>query len=138
MKKILILTLLFTGFGLSNVNAQTPQDAVLSFYESLAREQTSDFQQFSVERGQALFKATSTQGKPDIPSCTTCHTTSPKDTGKTRAGKVIEPMALSVNGSRYMDTQKTEKWFLRNCKSVMGRECTPLEKGDFLTFMFNQ
>ena len=31
-----------------------------------------------------------------------------------------------------------EKWFKRNCKQVLGRECTPAEKGDFITFMMSQ
>jgi hypothetical protein len=47
-------------------------------------------------------------------------------------------MALSKTPDRYTDPKKVAKWFRRNCKSVLGRECTPLEKGDFLAFMMNQ
>ncbi|MBT4889181.1 MAG: DUF1924 domain-containing protein [Rhodospirillales bacterium] len=129
---------MFTGMAFSNVYAQSPQSVVLTFYENLQREQAVDFKGFSSERGQNLFVSAFSDGKPDIPSCTTCHTPSPTGTGKTRAGKIIEPMALSINNARYTDTVKTEKWFRRNCKSVMGRECTPREKGDFLTFMMGQ
>jgi len=46
-------------------------------------------------------------------------------------------MAVSVNPERYQTLKKVEKWFRRNCKSVLGRECTVTEKGDFLTFMKN-
>ena len=50
----------------------------------------------------------------------------------------IEPMAVSVTPDRYTDPKKVAKWFRRNCKSVLGRECATLEKGDFLTFMISQ
>ena len=96
------------------------------------------FTGFSAERGEHLFKTNFSTGKPDTPSCTTCHTTDPRKTGQTRAGKDIEPMAASVNSKRYSDQAKTEKWFGRNCNNVLGRECTATEKGDFITFMLAQ
>ncbi len=94
--------------------------------------------EFSSLRGSKLFSSRFTGGKPDTPSCTACHGASPKNSGKTRAGKVIAPMALSKTPDRYTDPKKVAKWFRRNCKSVLGRECTPVEKGDFLTFMMSQ
>ena len=44
--------------------------------------------------------------------------------GQTRAGKAIDPMAVSATPTRFSDFAKTEKWFTRNCKTVLGRECT--------------
>jgi len=93
---------------------------------------------FSAERGKALFLSKPGGGKPETPSCTTCHGSSPAATGKTRAGKTIDPMAVSVTPNRYTDPKKVAKWFRRNCKSVLGRECTAREKGDFLTYMSSQ
>ena len=93
---------------------------------------------FSAERGKTLFKARPASGKPETPSCTSCHGDAPIKAGKTRAGKDIAPMALSRTPDRYSDLKKVEKWFRRNCNSVIGRECTPQEKGDFLTFMISQ
>ncbi len=78
------------------------------------------------------------QGKSETPACTVCHTASPLKMGETRAGKPIEPMAVSVTPDRYSDPKQMAKWFRRNCKSVLGRECTAQEKGDFLTFMIGQ
>ena len=88
--------------------------------------------------GKSLFFSEPATGKPDTPSCTSCHAKNPKEPGKTRAGKEIGPMALSVKSDRYSDSQETEKWFGRNCDSVLGRPCTPIEKGDFITFMASQ
>ncbi len=93
---------------------------------------------FSAKRGQALFEAKKGGGKPDTPSCTTCHGASPLMVGKTRAGKLIEPMAVSATPERFTDPKKVSKWFRRNCKSVLGRECSPQEKGDYLTYMLSK
>jgi len=85
--------------------------------------------------GQAFFQGTHSGGKPDTPSCTTCHTSDPRAMGKTRAGKPIDPMAASANPNRFTDPAKVEKWFLRNCNSVLGRECTANEKADVLAYL---
>lgn len=85
--------------------------------------------------GNAFFHATHSGGKPDTPSCTTCHTNDPRAMGKTRAGKAIDPMAVSVNPNRFTDPAKVEKWFIRNCNTVLGRECTAGEKADVLAYL---
>lgn len=90
---------------------------------------------FSASAGRDLFLSTPGGGKPDTPSCTTCHTKDPTAGGRTRVGKPIAPMAVSITPDRFTDPAKVAKWFRRNCKSVLGRECTPQEKGDFLTYM---
>jgi len=72
-------------------------------------------------------------------SCTSCHTDSVYSKGRhERTGKVIEPMAPSVNPGRYTDRKKINKWLLRNCKWTFGRECTVQEKGDVLLWLSQQ
>jgi len=105
---------------------------------SEAKTLDQNFPGFSADRGKALFLSRPATGKPDTPSCTSCHTSNPSNVGETRAGKEIAPMALSKSPERYGDLEKIEKWFRRNCNSVLGRACTPVEQGDFLTFMFSQ
>ena len=111
---------------------------VLDFYASEAKTSDPGFTGFSAERGEHLFRTKFSTGKPDTPSCTTCHTMDPREAGQTRAGKDIEPMAASASPKRYTDQAKTEKWFGRNCNNVLGRDCTATEKGDFITFMLTQ
>ena len=55
-----------------------------------------------------------------------------------RAGKVIDPMAPSVNSKRLTDAKKINKWLLRNCKWTFGRECTAQEKGNVLLWLSEQ
>lgn len=89
-------------------------------------------------RGKTLYAKTFSGGKPDTPSCTSCHGDDPRAPGRSRTGKTIEPMARSVTPSRYGDPAKVEKWFKRNCVEVIGRECTAQEKGDWLAYMSAQ
>ena len=108
--------------------------AILDGLTAEAKAADPGFSGFSAQRGQALFLSKNTSGKPETPSCTTCHTADPTQMGQTRAGKEIDPIALSKTPDRFSDPEKVAKWFGRNCNSVLGRACTPLEKGDALTF----
>lgn len=118
--------------------AQPARDAIIAGLSAEAKAAQPAFAGFSAQRGRALYLAKHTGGKPDTPSCTTCHTANPTAKGETRAGKAIDPLAVSVMPARFTDPEKVAKWFLRNCTSVLGRECTAIEKGDFLTFMSAQ
>lgn len=95
---------------------------------------------FSVEKGEALWSRNFPDPKSEQErSCATCHTTNLSHMGKhARTGKEIKPMAPSVNPKRLADARKVEKWFKRNCKWTLGRECTPQEKGDLLMFINSQ
>lgn len=89
----------------------------------------------SIEEGKRLFFLERTNSAGQKMSCTLCHTNDPKSSGRTRANKVIEPMAPVVNPSRFADAAKTEKWFLRNCNDVLERACSSQEKESFILFM---
>lgn len=115
------------------VQAASPQD-MLKEYEVQAKQEKSGFAGFSAARGEQLFRAKHTVDGKEV-SCTTCHTSDPRQAGKTRANKEIKPMAPSVNAERFTDKAKTEKWFKRNCDDVLKRACTSEEKGDFITFL---
>ena len=115
-----------------------PREEQLDRYASAARAANPAFAGFSAARGRTLHTQAFTGGKPDTPACTSCHGNDTRGAGRNPAGKTIEAMALSASPSRYTDPAKVEKWFKRNCNEVLGRECTPLEKGDWLTFVISQ
>ena len=110
--------------------AASPHQALLDTYAKEA-----GVTSFSAERGKAFFEANHNGGKPATPSCTTCHGMNPREAGRTRAGKIIDPMAVSANPDRFTDPAFVEKWFGRNCDSVLGRACTAAEKGDFIAYL---
>ena len=115
-----------------------PRDELLAQYATAAKAENASFSGFSIPRGEKLYRAKFTSGKPDTPSCTTCHADSPRSAGRTLTGKSIDAVAVSVTPTRYTDPTKVEKWFKRNCNEVLGRECTALEKGDWLSYMISQ
>ena len=136
MKPIVILTT-FIAFSLVGSLRAGELNELINHYAALAKTQDALFDGFDVGRGKSLYMTKSLDGKKDTPSCTTCHTNDPTKAGETRAGKTIDPMAASASPQRYQSLKKAEKWFRRNCKSVLGRVCTVTEKGDFLTYMKN-
>ena len=112
-----------------------PLEEQLTTYATAAKAANPAFAGFSAARGEKLHTTRFALGKPDTPACTTCHGSDPRSSGNTLTGKRIEPVALSASPGRYADPAKVEKWFKRNCNEVLGRACSPLEKGDWLTFV---
>ncbi len=90
----------------------------------------------AAERGKNFWNQKHSAASAQARSCASCHTANPRQTGKhVRTGKQIKPMAPSVNPSRFSDPEKTAKWFKRNCKWTLGRECTMQEKDDFTRYL---
>ncbi len=140
MNRNLITTLLTATLALSLSGAVIagPREDQLAQYAKAAKAADPAFAGFTAERGKTLHTQAFTGGKPDTPSCTSCHGKDTRAAGRNPTGKTIEPMAVSATPARYTDPAKVEKWFKRNCNEVMGRECTAREKGDWLTFMLGQ
>jgi hypothetical protein len=83
-------------------------------------------------RGEQLF--TTTHGREW--SCASCHGALPTRQGKHACtGRPIAPLAPAFNPERFTDAAKTEKWFRRNCKDVLGRECSADEKADIVAWL---
>ena len=85
-----------------------------------------------VARGQSFFN--STHGNEW--KCASCHGALPTGKGEhTITHKVIEPLAPAFNAQRFSDLAKADKWFRRNCKDVLARECSAAEKADVLAWL---
>jgi mono/diheme cytochrome c family protein len=115
---------LITAFG-NAIQAATPAD-VQAAYSALSGNPASP------DRGRQLF--TNRHGREW--SCSSCHGPVPTQPGKhVSTGKPIAPLAPAFNPERLVDAAKTEKWFRRNCNDVMGRECSPAEKADVVSWL---
>jgi mono/diheme cytochrome c family protein len=134
-KSPLILAALLLAILGAPAQAQTTASTPTEFQTALAtqaRQTNPAFKSFSAERGQAFF--TATHGNDW--SCSTCHTRNPAQPGAhDKTKKPIDPLAPSANPRRFTDAAKVDKWFRRNCKDVLARECTPEEKGDLLAYL---
>ncbi|WP_126457286.1 DUF1924 domain-containing protein [Sulfuriflexus mobilis] len=95
---------------------------------------------FQAEAGQRMWGETyRSNSAPTERSCKTCHTNNLTASGQhSKTLKPIKPLAPSVNAERLTNSKRIEKWFTRNCKWTIGRECSPQEKGDFLLYIQNQ
>ena len=91
-------------------------------------------QSASAAKGEAFFKASHGQEW----QCTSCHSKSPMTGGRhASTDKAIEPLAPAANAKRFTDSAKVEKWFRRNCKDVLVRECSAAEKADVLAWLIS-
>jgi len=125
MKTRILLTALLLGVASAGLQAGDI-NSVQNHYRALGAGP------FQSERGEKLWNNRSYEGR----QCADCHGPDLTRGGRhQRTKKPIEPMAPSVNSSRYTDLKKVEKWFTRNCKSTLGRACTAQEKGDILEYL---
>lgn len=108
-------------------------------YEAQARKDDASFKA-SAARGESFFRkehATAKAGTTTATACAACHTQDPRQSGRTRANKTIEPLAPVANPARFTDPAKVEKWLVRNCGDVLGRACSAAEKADFIAWLIN-
>ncbi|MCF6191501.1 MAG: DUF1924 domain-containing protein [Cocleimonas sp.] len=105
--------------------------------DMFAEYQQSGVSNMDAKAGEAFWKQEFTDKKTGkMRSCTTCHGTDLTKTGKhIRTGKPIKPMAPSANKKSLTDVKKIKKWFKRNCKWTLGRECTAQEQADILSYL---
>jgi len=134
MKKHLLIAALVISIPAGFARAETAVvDRLLQDYASQGAASAD------AARGRAMWNETfRREGEYPQRSCSSCHTQDLSRTGKhVKTNKEIKPMAPSVNPQRLSDARKVEKWFKRNCKWTLGRECTAREKADFLAYINN-
>ncbi|MEQ1591166.1 MAG: DUF1924 domain-containing protein [Thiobacillaceae bacterium] len=110
-------------------------DAPASLMARYAQEAGVPVSALSATRGAVLYRAEHPGRNGQAVSCAGCHTANPKQAGRSRVGKRIEPMATAANPDRFTDALKVDKWFRRNCQDVLQRECSAQEKGDFIAWL---
>jgi mono/diheme cytochrome c family protein len=132
MQRSLIAILLLAALPAA---AETPQQLIAGYAGQAAGAQPGFTP--SAERGRQFYQHRFAVSDK-MPNCAACHTDKPSAQG-THAitGKAIPPLAPTANPDRLTSSAKVEKWFRRNCTEVVGRECTPAEKADFLKFLAN-
>lgn len=131
MKTHILITALLAGapFGHALADNTTVNQLLQDYVKQGAV--TADASQ-----GQQLWQKTFTQKGER--SCASCHTKDLTQNGRhVKTRKLISPMSPSVNPERLSDIKKVNKWFKRNCKWTLGRECTAQEKSDLLIYIEN-
>lgn len=123
--------------GMTLISLLWSQPARAGMDEILAGYQAAGASSFEAAAGKELWnRSLGKNEEGQEKSCTTCHGADPRQRGKhVKTGKEIDPMAPAVQKDRLTEAEKVEKWFKRNCTWTLGRECTPQEKGNILTFL---
>jgi len=132
---ILVFAIVFFAFAAISLAATALNPALKALVDGY--KDGAKVAEFDPEAGRRLFTEKHAHSSGETRSCTTCHTDNPAASGKTPVGKVIEPISPAANKERFTDPKKVEKWFARNCKWVLERECTDKEKGDYIAFMLS-
>lgn len=132
-----LTTLVFVLFCFLSVSAHadmvTAKQAAKDY--GLFAKRLNSKSELSAEAGRAFYiKKVSYKGK--VFSCADCHHDNPALMGEHNTlGDPIKPLAPSANPSRFSDVNKSEKNFSKHCIDLYGRNCTPQEKGDFVTYL---
>lgn len=128
MKNNRILVALLMSLVSVNGYATPLSDTLIKRYESISG------QEANAQSGETFWNHDN-NGR----SCNSCHGSDVTQTGKhVKTKRVIKPLSPSVNAERLTDEHEIEKWFKRNCKWTVKRECTPSEKADVLKWLSSQ
>ena len=117
----------------ASVQAATPANLMKDYAAEASRQQAGFTP--SAPRGAALYQR-DFGVSAKLPSCSSCHRDDPTQAGQhSVTGKPIKPLAPGANPERFTDRAQADKWFGRNCKEVMGRDCSAAEKADLIAFL---
>ena len=153
---MLMLLLVFCYLITGSAGATEPED-FLHAYAQQARQVDAEFAGFSAERGRAFYFQIHKLGDGSALSCASCHHADPRkatvahqdqipcrachvtlhgsSAGRTAVKRQVQPFAPSEYPDRFTNEWKVEAWFGWNCKLLLRRECTPVEKGDLITWL---
>ena len=151
------ILLLFVCFLMTGVAGALEPEDFLDAYAEHARLFDPEFSGFSAERGRAFyFRIHKLEDGSEL-SCASCHHADPRkatvahedqipcrachvtldgpSVGRTAIKRDVQPFAPSKYPERFTNEWKVEAWFGWNCELLLKRECTPVEKGDLITWL---
>lgn len=151
--------LLLVVFALiAPIGGATEPEDFLAAYAEQAKLADPGFAGFDAERGRAFyFRTHKIEGDGTALACASCHHADPRkgtvahrgefpcrachitmhkpSDGRSAIKREIPPFAPSANPDRFTNEWNVEAWFGWNCKLLLKRECTPVEKGDLITWL---
>lgn len=123
----------------SSLSANTFNPEMSNYITKLkgeAKKSDSSFVDFDASRGETIFTTKHKGNKGEMISCTSCHHSDLKTTGKNIfTNKLIDPLSPKANSQRLTSVKDVEKWLRRNFNDVYTREGTAKEKGDVLYYI---
>lgn len=141
----------------AGASAQSPTH-LLARYAAQARVENPTFEGFSAERGRAFYFAPRVIIGLGEANCASCHLDDPTQSIRAHRAKVLcrachviddsehpDPanakkrhlgaFSPAANPERFRDFDRVERHFEVNCRMVLQRACTAIEKGDLITWL---
>ncbi len=139
MRKFAVV--LFVALGISSLPAQAGVDGAKQFAEQYAKHAQVANPGFkpTAEAGRDFYTKKYERRKDNKEeACASCHTDNPLNKGKhVDTGKPIQPLSPVTNPQRFSDLQKVETKFKKHCNNIIGRDCTPAEKSNYVTYLMS-
>lgn len=140
--------ILLALLGVSSLSAYadaTTAQKIAEKYAAAAKAADPNYAGLSAEDGKTFFNREVIQFKGDTKNpgkaiaCASCHTANPADSGKhIVTGKSIKPLSPVVNAKRFNSVKNVEDKFTKHCNEVVGSDCTPQEKGNYIAYLLTE
>jgi cytochrome c peroxidase len=130
------------ALGLSAISAQADvanAEMLAQKYATIAKIVNTGYEGPSAIAGKIFFNRKIKGAHDKEVACASCHTANPADEGKhIVTGKAIRPLSPAVNSKRFNDRDKVEDKFTEHCKDVVGTDCLPEEKANFIAYLLTE
>jgi cytochrome c553 len=140
-----LLAALLTIFSVSASADVATAQKIADKYAAAAKAIDSTYAGPSAEEGKVFFNREVIQFKGDVNAlgkaiaCASCHTANPADAGKhIVTGKLIKPLSPHINKKRFQSTRDVEKNFTKHCNEVVGSDCSPQEKANYIAYLLTE
>lgn len=133
---IAVFGVLFSASALADV---TNAEKLVYKYTNIAHSVNETYQAPSITDGKIFFNRKFKTPSGKEAACASCHTSNPANVGKNIVtGKEIPPLAPRVNTKRFTDLDKVEEEFTKHCNDILGADCAPAEKANFIAYLLTE
>ena len=139
MKKLNIVLAAMIGLTAASAQADVANaEKLAQKYTTIAKIVNPGYAGPSAMEGKMFFNRKITINGKEA-ACASCHTANPANEGKhIVTGKAIRPLSPAVNNKRFNDLDKVEDKFTEHCNDIIGADCTPEEKANFIGYVLTE
>jgi len=139
LKYKLILTLILSTVAFNASADKTNAIRLEQRYVTLANSINPSYSNASSVEGKVFFNRKFKLANGKEIACASCHTTNPANVGKNIVtGKSIQPLSPITNPKRFTDLEKVEDEFTKHCNDILGTDCLPSEKANFIAYLLTE
>lgn len=139
MKIKTIIAIFGVVFSVNAAADVTNAEKLVYKYTNIAHSVNPSYQAPSITDGKIFFNRKFKTPSGKEAACASCHTNNPANVGKNIVtNKEIPPLAPRVNTKRFTDLEKVEEEFTKHCNDILGADCAPAEKANFIAYLLTE